>query len=79
MFDALSSSVVLPEDITVKAQGCDQVNAWWSPQDKTITLCHDLFQHEVDMFAKALVAAPSMTAESAAIFRNWDVRDIVSS
>ena len=57
MFDALSSSVVLPEDITVKAQGCDQVNAWWSPQDKTITLCHDLFQHEVDMFAKALVAA----------------------
>lgn len=53
---AVGNAIELPEDITVVAKACGEVNAWWSSRDKTITLCHDLFEHETEIFAKALLA-----------------------
>lgn len=57
VFDSIGQGIVLPQDIPVVLRGCGQVNAWWSPDEKKITLCHDFFAHLTETFARAFVAA----------------------
>ena len=56
LLDGMSDSLALPRDIPVIVKGCGKVNAWWSPSQGTITLCHDYFARAVDMFARDQVA-----------------------
>lgn len=52
VLDPFSSVVKLPRDIPVIVKGCGKINAWWSPSEGTITLCHDYFQRTLEMFAR---------------------------
>ncbi len=56
---SVSRAVSLPNDIPVVVRGCGEVNAWWSPSEKKITLCHDLFASVTQSFARAMAAAAS--------------------
>jgi hypothetical protein len=63
LLDAVSSTINLPEDIPVVVEGCNQINAWWSPDDKKITLCHDFFERLTATFARAVVGAARQQAQ----------------
>jgi hypothetical protein len=41
---ALNESIGLPEEITVWVADCGEANAYYSPDDKTITLCNEYAQ-----------------------------------
>lgn len=57
MLDELSDAYNLPDDITVIPKSCGgTVNAWWSEDTKSITLCHDMFANVVQVFADAAIA-----------------------
>jgi len=49
LLNGLADNLDLPEDVPVIVKGCGVENAWWSPETKTITLCHDFslraYQH----------------------------------
>jgi hypothetical protein len=57
LLDGISAAVDLPEDIAVEVKGCGQLNAWWDRRAKKITLCHDYFEHLVEIFAQNELAA----------------------
>lgn len=66
MLDGLSDSLDLPDDVPVIPQTCNgTVNAWWSPDDKRITICHDMFQHVVNLFDNALLASQQQQQQNA--------------
>jgi hypothetical protein len=55
MLDGLSDNLDLPDDVPVIPKTCNgTVNAFWSPDDKSITICHEMFQHVVDLFDTTL-------------------------
>lgn len=57
MLDGLSDMYDLPEDIPVEVGTCNGVvNAFWSADDKKITLCHELFEQVEQLFARTFAA-----------------------
>jgi len=51
LLDYVSNALSLPENVPVTAQGCDgTVNAFWSPDDKKITLCHEMMQYIIQTY-----------------------------
>ncbi|MBX7174294.1 MAG: DUF4344 domain-containing metallopeptidase [Pyrinomonadaceae bacterium] len=41
---ALNQAFALPNDVTVTFRDCGKINAWWSPQEKSITVCYELME-----------------------------------
>lgn len=39
--DDINSSLKLPIDIPLHGSQCNQANAFWSPSDKTVTICYE--------------------------------------
>jgi len=49
--DELNRGLVLPHDIDVRVQECNEVNAFYDPNKKQMTLCYELFDHLMGSFA----------------------------
>ncbi|HYR27642.1 MAG TPA: DUF4344 domain-containing metallopeptidase, partial [Thermoanaerobaculia bacterium] len=49
--DELNRGLVLPHDIDVRVQECGEVNAFYDPNNKRMTLCYELFDHLMGSFA----------------------------
>jgi rhodanese-related sulfurtransferase len=47
--DDFSKTYVLPRPLTVVYRDCDELNAWYSHDDATITMCYDLLANLVSM------------------------------
>jgi rhodanese-related sulfurtransferase len=47
--DDFSKTYVLPRPLTVVYRDCDELNAWYSHDDATITMCYDLLVNLVSM------------------------------
>ncbi|KQN72480.1 DUF4344 domain-containing metallopeptidase [Devosia sp. Leaf64] len=47
----MGKTYALPRDIAVNYRNCDELNAWYSPDEGTITMCYDLIEHLVVMIA----------------------------
>lgn len=63
MLDGLSDTFDLPEDIPVIVKTCNgTVNAFWSPDEKTITVCHEMFDAVNTLFSNAMAAAQQQQA-----------------
>lgn len=57
MLDDVSDTYNLPDDIAVTPKSCNgTVNAWWSPDAKSITLCHEMFAYVEQVFTDAALA-----------------------
>lgn len=50
--DALNQSMRLPETVTVRVEACDEANAFYDPNDQSITVCTELASHLSELFDK---------------------------
>ena len=58
----INQSLKLPEDIPLHGSQCDQANAFWSPSQKTITICYEDADLGQKIFTKAGDADPVASA-----------------
>ena len=49
--DDLAKTYALPRDLAVNYRQCGELNAWYSPNEGSITMCYDLIEYLVDMIA----------------------------
>lgn len=49
----LNKALALPHDITLVTRDCGQVNAFYNPNDRSVTLCYELLDHFYGLFKKA--------------------------
>ncbi|MFD9949786.1 DUF4344 domain-containing metallopeptidase [Nonomuraea sp. NPDC059023] len=49
--ESASDAFIPPRDIPVKAEQCDTVNAFYSPEDRTITMCYEMVAYLQSLFA----------------------------
>lgn len=48
--DKLNRALVLPTDITLRTQDCNQINAFYDPTDHSVTMCYELMEHFYQTF-----------------------------
>lgn len=48
--DDLDKTLVLPKNLDVKLQECDEVNAFYDPNDGQVHLCYEMFEHFIQVF-----------------------------
>ena len=48
--DRLNRSLILPQDIYMRTKDCGQSNAFYNPQDVSITICYELMEHFYKIF-----------------------------
>lgn len=53
MADDINQTLNLPYDIPLLGAQCDQANAFWSPSEKTITICYEDTSNSERIFAEA--------------------------
>ncbi len=46
----LNSQIALPHNIGVVAAPCNQPNAYWAPEQKTLVICYELFDYMGEVF-----------------------------
>lgn len=50
ILDGLNASLVLPRDVPVRLEECEEVNAYYNPEDGSITLCYEMLEHFLELF-----------------------------
>lgn len=60
--ESINQSLKLPFDIPLIGTQCDTPNAFWSPDDKTVTICYEDAADALDIYTKAGDADPSASA-----------------
>lgn len=48
--DNLNRNLSLPYDITLRTKDCSEVNAYYDPRDRSITVCYELMEHFYKLF-----------------------------
>ena len=48
--DRLNRALILPADIELRTQDCDQVNAFYNPEERSVTVCYELMEHFFKVF-----------------------------
>ncbi len=48
--DRLNKALALPHDITMRTKDCNDVNAYFDPRDKSITMCYELMEYFYKIF-----------------------------
>jgi hypothetical protein len=51
--DKLNHALILPENITLRTKDCNQVNAFYDPNDHSVTMCYELMEHFYRIFKGA--------------------------
>ncbi len=47
----LNAAVSLPEDVTIVFKECGEINAFWSPPERTINMCYELIEDLAQRFS----------------------------
>jgi hypothetical protein len=50
--DDMNSTLKLPYDIPIKGSQCDEPNDFWSPSNKSVTMCYEDATNALDIFTK---------------------------
>ncbi|MGP4054848.1 DUF4344 domain-containing metallopeptidase [Mycobacterium sp. 4D054] len=66
MADDLNQSLILPYDIALTGAQCDEANAYWDADAKSITICYEDVSTSEDIFAEAGDPDPAAAAVNAA-------------
>ena len=48
--DQLNKALVLPHDIELRTKDCGEVNAFYDPNDPSVTVCYELMEHFYGVF-----------------------------
>jgi hypothetical protein len=48
--DGLNRALILPTDITLRTKDCKEVNAFYNPNDDSVTVCYELMEHFFKVF-----------------------------
>lgn len=48
--DKLNNALMLPEDIILRTEDCGEINAFFDPNDNTVTVCYELMEYYHKMF-----------------------------
>lgn len=48
--DKLNNALMLPKDITLRAEDCGEINAFFDPNGNTVTVCYELMEYYHNMF-----------------------------
>ena len=48
--DGLNRALILPRDITLRTKECNEVNAFYNPDDNSVTVCYELMEHFFKVF-----------------------------
>lgn len=48
--DELNATLAIPEDVTITFKECGEVNAYWSPQTRSINMCYELMEYFAQTF-----------------------------
>lgn len=51
--ERLNKALILPFDITLRAKDCEEINASYNPNDRSITVCYELMEHFYKTFKSA--------------------------
>jgi hypothetical protein len=51
MADELNAAISIPEDVTIVFKECGEVNAYWSPPERTINMCYELIEDLAQRFS----------------------------
>lgn len=51
--DKLNRSLILPTDIALRTSDCGEANAYYNPQDQSVTMCYELMEHFFKTFKRA--------------------------
>lgn len=46
----LNRALALPHDVKLRTKACNEINAFFNPQDKSITVCYELMEHFFKLF-----------------------------
>ncbi|OAN30100.1 DUF4344 domain-containing metallopeptidase [Mycolicibacterium iranicum] len=65
MADDINQTLILPYDIPLIGAQCDQPNAFWSPSDKTITICYEDASNSERIFTELQEPDPAASAINA--------------
>ncbi|MCV7227652.1 DUF4344 domain-containing metallopeptidase [Mycolicibacterium komossense] len=67
MADSINESLKLPFDIPLIGKQCDTANAFWDPNDNTVTICYEDAADGLDIYTKAGDADPRASAINAEV------------
>jgi hypothetical protein len=65
--DSINESLKLPFDIPLNGKQCDTANAYWSPDDNSVTICYEDAADGLDIYTKTGDADPRKSAINAEI------------
>jgi hypothetical protein len=46
----LNRALILPTDLTLRAKDCNEINAFYNPNDQSVTVCYELMEHFFKVF-----------------------------
>ena len=49
----LNRALILPEDISLRTKDCKEINAYYDPNDGSVTMCYELMEHFYQTFRGA--------------------------
>lgn len=56
VIDELNASLVLPRNLEIRLDECEEVNAFYDPEARGVTLCYELLTHFLELFGNQLEA-----------------------
>jgi hypothetical protein len=66
ILDQLNQALVLPRNLPVRLEECDEVNAFYDPDDGSVTLCYELLEHFLELFGSQADESSDEEQEEAA-------------
>ncbi len=66
ILQGLNESLILPREVPVRLEECEDVNAFYDPEDGSITLCYELLGHFLEIFGNQLEGDSDEEQEEAA-------------
>jgi hypothetical protein len=48
--DELNATLAIPEDVSITFKECGEINAYWSPQTRSINMCYELMEYFAQTF-----------------------------
>ncbi len=51
--DKLNEALILPRNILLRTKDCKEINAFYDPNDRTVTMCYELMEHFYRTFKSA--------------------------
>jgi Putative metallopeptidase len=66
ILQGLNESLILPREVPVRLEECEEINAFYDPEDGSVTLCYELLGHFLEIFGNQMEGDSDEEQEEAA-------------